>query len=156
MRTHCSSSITCQKWDIRNCSIFANHPYGEHRSIVFRSLHGSLRSMDVADKCPAVECTIRLGWLPRNDPRGSQPNQIDICPSPSDAHDGGAYRRRSENEFKPWLNCTCGPTLPIHRKLTPSHIRKIKYIYLILRLLVYTAQPPVPPLELDSIILGVC
>ena len=58
--TNCSSSITCQKWDIRNCFIFCQ-PFTQINCV---QVTGSLRQMDIVDKC--LWSTIRLGcWLPQ-------------------------------------------------------------------------------------------
>ena len=61
--TNCSCSITCQKWDNSENLGQLCQPFIQRTQINCVQVSGSLRQMDVVDKC--LWSTIRLGWLPR-------------------------------------------------------------------------------------------
>ena len=63
---NCSCSITCQKRATRKNALYLGQlcqPFIRRTQINCVQASGSLRQMDVADKC--LWSTIRLGWLPR-------------------------------------------------------------------------------------------
>ena len=63
---NCSCSITCQKRATRKNALYLGQlcqPFIRRTQINCVQVTGSLRQMDVADKC--LWTTIRSGWLPR-------------------------------------------------------------------------------------------
>ena len=63
---NCSCSITCQKRATRKNALYLGQlcqPFIRKTQINCVQVTGSLRQMDVADKC--LWSTIRSGWLPR-------------------------------------------------------------------------------------------